>query len=319
MRISERKIGIVGCGQVGMSYAFSLVQSGICDKLVLIDIDRRRVEGEAEDLGHGACFLGRTVEVYAGDYADLSDADLVVITAGAAQEGKEDRMALLHRNQAIMEEVVLRTAESGFGGIYLVVTNPVDIMARLVRDLSGAPAHRVIGSGTILDTARLRYLLGQFFALDPKNIHAYVLGEHGDSEFVPWSGVDVASKWAFDICRQDPRRFPIEKMLACEALTRNAAYRIIEAKGSTCYGIATALIRLTDSIFANEQSIFTLSCAAAGAYGIDDVYIGLPAVVCREGIREIVTPTLSPEELQSLHQSAKYLDSMYQTICPRFV
>ena len=319
MRICERKIGIVGCGQVGMSYAFSLVQSGICDKLVLIDLAHRRIEGEAEDLGHGACFLGKTVEVYAGDYSDLGDADLVVITAGAAQEPKEDRMALLQRNQIIMEDIVPRILKSGFSGLYLVVTNPVDIMTRLVHDLSGAPCHRVIGSGTILDTARLRYLLGNFFSLDPKNIHAYVLGEHGDSEFVPWSGVNVASKWALDICRQNPNRFPIEKLFACESQTRNAAYRIIEAKGATNYGIATALTRLTEAIFANDASIFTLSCCAEGNYDLGDVYIGLPAVIGKDGIRELVCPLLSEQELQKLHESARYLDTMYQNAQPHLV
>ncbi|MBE6639410.1 MAG: L-lactate dehydrogenase [Ruminococcaceae bacterium] len=319
MRTNERKIGIVGCGQVGMSYAFSLIQNGICDKLVLIDIDRHRIEGEAADLSHSASFLGRTTEVFAGEYTDLSDADIVLIAAGANQKPGQDRMALLSKNTAIMEEVVLNIVHSGFQGIYLVVTNPVDIMAKLTLELSGAPHSRVIGSGTILDTGRLRYLLGNFFSVDPKNIHAYVLGEHGESEFVPWSQATVATKWVIDVCRQDPRRFPLTTLFETEAQTRNAAGEIIAAKGATYYGIALALCRLTDAILSNEQSIFTLSCYQNGEYGVKDVYIGVPAIVGKNGIREIVGLTLSEEEQSKFNRSAAYLDSMYHRLAPRFV
>ncbi len=319
MRTNERKIGIVGCGQVGMSYAFSLLQSGICDKLVLIDIDRRRLEGEAADLRHGTCFLNRVTEVYVGDYADLANADIVVIAAGAAQRKGEDRMALLHRNQAILEDIVLRITASGFNGIYLVATNPVDIMTRLAKTLSGAPSCRVIGSGTILDTGRLRYLLGDFFAVDPKNIHAYVLGEHGESEFVPWSQATVATKWVVEICRQDSARFPPNKLFETEKSTREAASEIISAKGATCYGIATALCRLTDAILSDEQSIFTLSCELNGEYGVEGVYIGVPAIVGKNGIREIVTLELSQQEQEKFDRSASYLNNVYHSLSPRFV
>ena len=319
MRITERKIGIVGCGQVGMSYAFSLMQNAICDKLVLIDIDFHRIKGEAADLGHGNCFLNRETEVYAGEYKDLQDADIVVIAAGANQKKGEDRMALLHKNQVIMEQIVLSIVDSGFHGIYIVATNPVDIMARLVKNLSGAPSQHVIGSGTILDTGRLRYLLGDFFSVSAKNVHAYVLGEHGESEFVPFSQATVSTKPVMDICRQDPYRFPPNKLLEAETDTRNAAGKIIAAKGATCYGIATAMCRLTDAILSDEKSIFTLSCELNGEYGHSGVYIGVPAVVGKNGIREIVTLSLSPKEKERFDASADYLDNVYQTLAPRFV
>ena len=315
----ERKIGIVGCGQVGMSYAFSLVHSGICDTLVLIDLDRRRIRAEAEDLRHGLCYLGRTTVIISGEYNDLRDADLVLIAAGAAQKPGEDRMALLQRNADIISEIVENTVKSGFGGIYLVATNPVDIMARLVKEQSGVPSHRVIGSGTMLDTARLRVLLSDFFAVDPKNVHAYVLGEHGESEFIPFSQASIGTKDLLTICREDPLRFPESYLLEVQKKTVNAAGEIIAAKGATCYGIATALVKLTDAILSNEQSIFTLSCELNGEYGIHNVYIGVPAVVTREGIREIVTLSLSEDELQKLQKSADYLNRMYACVAPRYV
>lgn len=319
MKTTKRKIGVIGCGKVGMGFAFATMQSGICDQLVLIDKDMRRAAAEAEDLRHGLCFLPRVTEVYAGDYPDLADADIVLITAGAAQAPGEDRMALLRRNTEVLEEIVGQLLEVHFEGIYLVATNPVDIMARLARQLSGAPARRVIGSGTILDTARLRALVGEFFSLDPKNVHAYVLGEHGESEFVPWSQVSVISKSAVTVCHQHPERFPLASLYELEAKTRNAAAELIEAKGATCYGIATALVRLCDAILSGDNSIFTLSCHTGGAYGLRDIYLGVPAVVDGSGIREIVTLELEADEKEHLRRSAHYLDSMYADIRPQFV
>lgn len=312
----ERKIGVIGCGRVGMSYAFSLLHSGICDKLVLIDTDQRRVWAEAEDLRHGLSYLGRITEVWAGDYQDLHDANIVLITAGAAQKEGEDRMALLHRNADILTEIVGRIVQSGFRGIYLIATNPVDIMTRLCAELSGADPRRVIGSGTMLDTARLRFLLSTFFAVDPKNVHAYVLGEHGESEFVPFSQARIGTKEVLTICREDPSRFPISYLTQVEQRTVDAAGEIIAAKGATCYGIATALVKLTDAILSDEQSIFTLSCRLSGEYGIQDVYLGVPAIVTRSGIRETVTLTLREDELTKLKRSAAYLDSMYHRLAP---
>ncbi len=319
MKSTKRKIGLVGCGKVGMAYAYSVLQNGICDELVLIDKDMRRAAAEAEDLRHGLCFLPRVTNVYAGDYADLADADIALITAGAPQVPGEDRMALLQRNTAVLEEVVGQLVGAHFEGIYLVATNPVDIMTRLTWQLSGAPAHRVIGSGTILDTARLRALVGDFFSLDPKNVHAYVLGEHGESEFVPWSQVSVVSKCAVTICRQNPDRFPLTALYELEAKTRGAAAALIEAKGATSYGIATALSRLSDAILSGDNSIFTLSCHTGGAYGLPDVYIGVPAVVDENGIREIVTLELESDEQKLLRRSADYLNKVYEDICPQFV
>ena len=319
MKTSKRKIALVGCGKVGMAFAYSVLQNGICDELVLIDTDVRRAAAEAEDLRHGLCFLSRVTNVYAGDYADLSDTDILLITAGVAQSPGEDRMALARRNTAVMEDVVDKIKQSAFRGIYLIATNPVDIMAQLVKDLSGAPAHRVIGSGTILDTARFRAMLGAFFQIDPKNLHAYVLGEHGETEFVPWSQVSVASKWAPEICRQHPLRFPISELLSYEAKTRRAAGELIEAKGATSYGIATALCRLCDAILSDDNSIFTLSCYLQGEYGCHNVYIGVPAVVGKNGVREIVTLDLTKEESERFRRCSCYLKSVYQDLKPSLV
>lgn len=319
MKKAERKIGIVGCGQVGMSYAFSLMHSGICDKLVLIDIDRRRIKAEAEDLRHGLCYLDRVTEVYDGDYCDLCDADIVMIAAGAAQKPGEDRMSLVQRNTEIFFQIIPKIVKGGFQGIYLIATNPVDIMARFAQALSNAPSNRVIGSGTMLDTARLRALLGSFFAVDPKNVHAYVLGEHGQSEFIPYSQARVGTKAILDICRENPARFPISYLAKAEQKTIEAASEIIAAKGATCYGIATALAKLTDAVFSDDQSIFTLSCHLKGEYGIIDTYVGVPAVITRQGIREIVKLSLTESELQKLQTSANYLKHMYDSCSARFV
>ena len=201
MRADKRKIVLVGCGMVGMSYAYSLLNQNVCDELVLIDIDKRRAEGEAMDLNHGLAFSSSNMKIYAGDYSDCRDGDIVVISAGVAQKPGETRLDLLKRNAKVFQSIIEPITASGFNGLFLVATNPVDIMTRITYALSGFNPKRVLGTGTALDTARLRYLLGEYLTVDPRNVHAYVMGEHGDSEFVPWSQAMVSTKPVLELCR----------------------------------------------------------------------------------------------------------------------
>ena len=201
MHANKRKVVLIGTGMVGMSYAYALLNQNACDELVLIDIDTRRAQGEAMDLNHGLAFSGSHMKIYAGGYNDCADADIVVICAGVAQKPGESRLDLLHRNTEVFRSIIEPTTQSGFNGIFLVATNPVDIMTRVTCTLSGFNPRRVVGTGTSLDTARLRYLLGSYFSVDPRNVHAYVMGEHGDTEFVPWSQALLATEPVLDICR----------------------------------------------------------------------------------------------------------------------
>ena len=196
---NRRKVVVVGTGMVGMSFAYSALNRSVCDELVLVDIDKQRAEGEAMDLNHGVAFASSSMKIYAGEYSDCADADIVVICAGVSQKPGESRLDLLKRNAAVFQSIIGPVTRSGFGGIFLVATNPVDVMTRVTYELSGFNANRVFGTGTTLDTARLRYLLGEYFTVDPRNVHAYVMGEHGDSEFVPWSQAMVATKSVVDI------------------------------------------------------------------------------------------------------------------------
>ena len=198
----KRKIVLVGTGMVGMSYAYALLNQNLCDELVLIDIDKKRAQGEAMDLNHGVAFSGGNMEIYAGEYKDCRDADLLVLTAGLPQKEGQSRLDLLKENRKVFQSILEPVLDSGFHGIFLVATNPVDIMAKIVCEISGFPPGRVVGTGTALDTARLRYLLGERFSIDPRNMHAYVMGEHGDSEFVPWSQAMMATKPIFDLCSE---------------------------------------------------------------------------------------------------------------------
>ena len=240
----KRKVVLVGTGMVGMSYAYSLLNQNVCDELVLVDLDKKRAEGEAMDLNHGLAFSAANMKIYAGEYEDCRDADIVVICAGVAQRPGETRLALLRRNAKVFQSIVEPVTASGFDGIFLVATNPVDIMTKITYMLSGFNPRKVLGSGTALDTARLRYLLGEYLRVDPRNIHAYVMGEHGDSEFVPWSQAQIGTKSILDACEENPE-IDREKLREIEKEVQGAAYRIIEAKNATYYGIGMALTRGT--------------------------------------------------------------------------
>ena len=312
-KADKRKIVLIGTGMVGMSFAYALLNQNLCDELVLIDINKKRAEGEAMDLNHGVAFSGGNMEIYAGEYTDCCNADLVVLTAGLPQKEGQNRLDLLKENRKIFETILQSVLENGFHGIFLVATNPVDIMTRIVYEISDFPPEKVIGTGTALDTARLRYLLGEKFMIDPRNMHAYVMGEHGDSEFVPWSQAMMTTKPIFDLCGET-EGCHFQELLELEEEVRMAAYKIIEAKKATYYGIGMAMARITKAIFGNEYSVLTVSAHLQGEYGENGIYIGIPCVVNRMGIQRIVELPLGSEEKQRLHSSCETLENTYREI-----
>ena len=278
MKTDKRKVALVGCGMVGMSYAYAMLNQNVCDELVLIDVDKKRAEGEAMDMNHGLAFSGSNMKIFAGSYDDCGDADIVCICAGVAQKPGETRLDLLQRNAAVFKSIIDPVTESGFNGLFLVATNPVDIMTRITCALSGFNPRRVLGTGTALDTARLRYLLGDYFHVDPRNMHAYVMGEHGDSEFVPWSQAMLATKPVLELCRQSGGRYCSEELDKIAEEVRTAAYKIIEAKRATYYGIGMALTRITRAVFGNESSVLTVSAMLRGEYGRKTYLWAYPAL-----------------------------------------
>lgn len=307
----SRKVAIIGAGFVGMSYAYAMLNQNLCDKMLLIDIDRDKAVGEAMDLSHGLAFSGNNMQISAGGYSECGDADIVVICAGANQKPDEKRTDLMHRNTEIFDDIIRQTVASGFNGIFLVATNPVDIMARVTYELSGFPCSRVIGSGTTLDTARLRYLLGKYFTVDPRNVHAYVIGEHGDSEFVPWSQAMIGTKPVLNICEDYPERFSYDELVAISNEVRESAYKIIKSKKATYYGIGMSMTRITRAIFGNENSLLTVSSMLHGEYGQREVYVGAPTIINRSGVVTSMRLNLNEYELKSFNSSCEILRELY--------
>ncbi len=314
MKNDNRKVALVGTGFVGMSYAYAMLNQNACDELVLIDIDRKKAEGEAMDLNHGLAFSGSHMKIYAGAYEDCKDADIVAISAGVSQKPGESRLDLLQRNTEVFRSIIDPVVSSGFQGIFLIATNPVDIMAHITQKLSGFDRKHVIGTGTTLDTARLRYMLGEYFQVDPRNVHAYVMGEHGDSEFVPWSQALIATKPVLQICRENGGNQNCEGMERISKDVKNAAQKIIEAKKSTYYGIGMAMVRITKAILGNESSVLTVSAMLDGEYGRHDVYVGVPCIVNRNGIERIISLSLTKEESDLFNHSCDLLQQTYQGI-----
>ncbi|OQP04501.1 L-lactate dehydrogenase [Geobacillus sp. 46C-IIa] len=300
------RVAVVGTGFVGASYAFALMNQGIADEIVLIDANENKAEGDAMDFNHGKVFAPKPASIWHGDYRDCRDADLVVICAGANQKPGETRLDLVDKNIAIFRSIVESVMASGFQGLFLVATNPVDILTYATWKFSGLPPHRVIGSGTILDTARFRFLLGEYFAITPTNVHAYIIGEHGDTELPVWSQADIGGvpirKWIES--KGEQAREDLERIFVN---VRDAAYQIIEKKGATYYGIAMGLARVTRAILHNENAILTVSAYLDGSYGERDVYIGVPAVINRNGIREVIEIELDDNEQKWFRHSAETL------------
>lgn len=303
----KNKVVIVGTGMVGMSYAYSMVNQGACEELVLIDLDKKRAEGEAIDLNHGLAFAPRKMNIYAGDYSDCKDAYIICITAGAIQVEGETRLDLLHKNTKIMRSIINEIKKSGFNGILLIATNPVDIMTYVAWKLSGLPRNQVIGSGTTLDSARLRYTLSDRLDVNPKDINAYVMGEHGDSQFVAWSYALSGVQPIYQIASRKDSNLEFDDLSQIEDEVRNIAYKIIECKKSTYYGIGMALTRITKAILENENSVLTVSSYLNGEYGHDDVYIAVPSIVNKNGVREVIHLALDTEEKSKLDNSIEIM------------
>ncbi|MEK3991184.1 MULTISPECIES: L-lactate dehydrogenase [Robertmurraya] len=313
MKNHVNRVALIGTGAVGSSYAFALLNQGVTEELVLIDLNKEKSEGDAMDLNHGMPFAPSPTKIWFGDYSDCKDADLVVICAGANQKPGETRLDLVEKNTRIFKGIVEQVMANSFDGIFLVATNPVDILTYAVWKFSGLPKERVIGSGTILDTARFRYLLGDYFNVDTRNIHAYIIGEHGDTELPVWSRADIAgipiSQWI-----KKNSEYKQEDLEELFLNVRDAAYHIIERKGATFYGIAMGLVRVTKAILQNENSVLTVSAYLDGEYDQNDVYIGVPAVVNRNGIREVVHLDLDETEKVKFAHSVKVLKKTMEPV-----
>lgn len=312
MKYDERKVVLIGCGMVGMSFAYAMLNQNICDELVLIDINKKRAVGEAEDLSQGLPFAPSSMSIKCGEYADCKDADVVVICAGAPQMQGETRRDLLQKNYKVFKSIVDPVVQSGFNGVFLVASNPVDVMTQVVYDLSGFPSGRVLGSGTSLDSARLRHSMSDYFKINPRNVHAYVIGEHGDSEFVPWSQATLSVKPLNDLDSAYPNLMSDMSKLADDV--RDSAYKIIEAKGATYYAIGMVLARLVRAILFDENSVFSVSAYLKGEYNEKGIYIGVPSVVNRSGVREIVEMTLTKEEQEKFHRSSSIIKQMLKEV-----
>jgi L-lactate dehydrogenase len=317
MQNRVNRVALIGTGFVGSSYAFALLNQGITEELVLIDLNKDKAEGDAMDLNHGLPFAPSRTKIWYGNYKDCRAADVVVITAGANQKPGETRLDLVEKNTKIFKSIVSEIMENGFDGIFLVATNPVDILTYAVWKFSGLPKERVIGSGTILDTARFRFLLGDYLDVDTRNVHAYIIGEHGDTELPVWSHADIAgttiSEWT-----KNNNGYNQAELDQLFLNVRDAAYHIIERKGATYYGIAMGLVRLTKAILENENSVLTVSAYLEGEYGQNDIYIGVPAVVNRNGIKKIVELDLNKEEKEKFNHSVQVLKKTMEPIFKDF-
>lgn len=303
--MKKGKIVLVGAGFVGMSMAYSMLNRGGINELVLVDIDENKIKGEEMDLSHGLPYAPQKMTIKAGDYSDCKDAQIVVITAGIAQKPGQTRLELAEVNTKIMKQITENIMASGFDGIIIVASNPVDLMAYVVSEVSGLPKSRVIGSGTVLDTARLRYLIADYLKVSSKNVHAYIMGEHGDSSFVPWNHAYIGCKKVIDIMKQN--KHPMEDLNKIHEGVVNAAYEIIEKKKATYYGIGMALNRLVKAVLNDENAILTVSTYQNGEYGQEGMYIGVPAIINKNGVKDILQLKLNEEDQTKFNHSCEIM------------
>lgn len=304
--INIQKAAIIGCGFVGTSIAFSLVQKGIFSELVLIDANEKKAEGEAMDLSHGLPFT-KPMEIRAGSYEDIADCAMIIITAGANQKPGETRLDLVHKNVEIYKSIIPKIVEKNQEATLLIVSNPVDIMTYVALKLSGYPRHKVIGSGTVLDTARLKYLLSRHLDVDSRSIHAFIIGEHGDSELAVWSAANVSGIPLNHFCELRGYFDHMESMDRIYRSVRDSAYEIIEKKGATYYGVAMAVCRIAESVIRNEHSIMPISVYLDGLYGLHDICLSIPTVVGQEGAEKVLDIPLDLMEMGKLVYSAEEL------------
>lgn len=313
--IGKRKVILVGTGFVGMSMAYALLNQGNAsgvNELVLIDVLKDKAEGEAMDLCHGLPCSPSHMKIKSGEYSECKDADIVVITAGLSQKPGQTRLELSNANAKIMKNITEQVIASGFKGIFLVASNPVDLMTKVVQEVSQFPTRKVIGSGTALDTCRLRYLVGDYLNVSNKNVHAYIMGEHGDSSFVPWDHAYVGCKKIKDIVKDAKKDLSVLDKIYVEV--RDAAYEIIEKKKATYYGIGLGLAKIVKTILNNTNEILTVSAYLNGEYGHKDIYIGVPAIINSNGARELLELELNTEDQKKLDESCKILTENMNSI-----
>ena len=302
---SKKKVVLVGAGFVGMSMAYSLLNQGGVDELILIDVNKDKAVGEEMDLSDGLPYSPHKMNIKAGDYDECKDANIVVITAGLAQKPGQSRLELAIENTKIVKEITKKVMENEFKGIFIVATNPVDLMSYVVLKTSKLSKAKVIGSGTVLDTARLRYLIGEYLKVSNKNVHAYILGEHGDSSLVPWEHCYIGCKKMIDIMKDN--HLPMEDLEKIHNKVWNAAYEIIEKKKATYYGIGMALNRIIKAILNDENAILTVSTYQEGEYKQEGIYIGVPAIINKRGVKEILQLNLNEKDQEKFDKSCKIM------------
>ena len=307
--INVRKAAIIGCGFVGSSIAFSLMQRGLYSELVLIDANQAKAEGEAMDLSHGLPYAA-SMQIYAGTYDDVADCAMVILTAGTNQKPGETRLDLIDKNVAILKSIIPELTRRLFQGILLVVSNPVDVLTYAAWKLSGLPARHVIGSGTVLDTARLKYLLGQYLQVDSRNVHAAVIGEHGDSELAVWSSANISSLDLDHFCQLRGKKDYRTGLDRIYHEVRDSAYEIIERKGATYYGIAMAVARIAQCIVKNESAMLPVSVVLEGQYGLENLCLSIPSIVGQDGVETVLEIPLAPQERAALLASAQQLQEV---------
>jgi L-lactate dehydrogenase len=300
------RVAIVGCGNVGATFAYALLLSGLASEIVLIDANHAKAEGEAMDLNH-AMPLGRPVRIWAGDYEDCKGALLTVVTAGAAQRPGETRLDLVQRNTGIFKQIIPNIVKNNPEGIIIIATNPVDILTYVAQELSGLPRNQVIGSGTVLDSARFRYLLSQEFDVDPRSVHAFIIGEHGDSEVPAWSLANIAGMRLPQYCAVNGLGCDEQHLDRIFEQTRDAAYHIIERKGATYYAIASGLVRICEAIIRDQSTVLSVSSYIKDYYGISDVCLSIPSIVDLGGVERVIHLDLSADEIEGLRKSADIL------------
>jgi L-lactate dehydrogenase len=305
-RRSTNKVGLIGTGMVGASFAYSLMQHGLANELILIDMDTARAEGEAMDLNHGLPFV-RPMRIMAGDYADLTEAEVIVVTAGVSQRPGESRLDLLKKNATIFHDIVPKVSAVNQDAIIVVATNPVDILTYITAQIIGSKQGRVIGSGTLLDTARFRYLLGVHYGVDPRSVHAYVVGEHGDSELPLWSLANIAGVRLPDFVGTNGQGYDQAALDRIFDQTCHAAYEIIQRKKATYYAIGLGLLAIVEAVLRDQHTVMTVSSPLRGQYGVTDIAISVPTIVGRNGIEEVLNLPMSERELAAFQNSAQML------------
>ncbi len=305
--VNIQKCAIIGCGFVGATTAFTLIEHGVFSELVLIDANNKKAEGEAMDLNHGIPFA-KPVKVYAGNYDDLSDCSLIIIAAGANQKPGETRIDLVKKNTAILKSIIPEITRRNKECILLILSNPVDILTYITLKISGFPKNRVIGSGTVLDTARLKYLLAEHLGVDSRNVHAFIIGEHGDSELAVWSSANISGIDLKDFCGLCGKCTSMENIYNLYNNVRESAYKIIDSKGATYYAIAMATLRIVECIVRDEKSVIPVSTLVEGEYGINDVCMGLPSIVGKNGVERILEIPLNKNETENLLNSSREIN-----------